>query len=153
MDQFLQQLHTIPEIAELIRRVEDGGCPAAITGLQPVQRSCVGAAVTKASGRSAVFLCGDEREARQLAGDLETLLGEKAVLLLSREWKFRPGAVSSRDWERGRLAALYALAAGTTRLVVTTADALMARTLPPQLLRSLAVTLEVGDRADLKELT
>ncbi len=27
MEQFLKQLQTIPEVAELIRRVEDGGCP------------------------------------------------------------------------------------------------------------------------------
>ena len=28
MEQFLQKLNTIPEVAELIRRVEEGGCPA-----------------------------------------------------------------------------------------------------------------------------
>ena len=27
MEQFLRQLQTIPEAAELIRRVEEGGCP------------------------------------------------------------------------------------------------------------------------------
>ena len=48
MEQFLQKLNTIPEVAELIRRVEEGGCPAAVNGLQPVQRACVGAAVARA---------------------------------------------------------------------------------------------------------
>jgi hypothetical protein len=48
MKQFLEQLKTIPEVDELIRRVEDGGCPAAVTGLQPVQRACVGAAAAAA---------------------------------------------------------------------------------------------------------
>ena len=153
MEQFLQQLNTIPEVAELARRVEAGGCPAAVTGLQPVQRACVGAAVADAAGRPAVFVCGDEREVRQLAGDLRTLTGQEPVTLLAREWQFRPGAVSSREWERGRLAALYALARGGARTVVTTADALMARTMPPELLRSLAITLQVGGRADLRALT
>ena len=153
MEQFLQQLKTIPEISELIRRVEEGGCPAAVTGLQPVQRACVGAAIAAAADRPAVFVCGDDREVRQLAGDLRTLTGQEPVLLLSREWQFRPGAVSSREWERSRLAALYALSQGEVRTVVTTADALMARTLPPQLLRSLTIPLEVGGRLDLKQLT
>ena len=93
MKQFLQQLHRIPEVAELVRRVEDGGCPVAVSGLQPVQRACVSAAVAYACDRPAVFVCGDEREVRQLAGDLETLTGEKPVILLSREWKLRPGAI------------------------------------------------------------
>ena len=108
MEQFLRQLQTIPEVAELIRRVEDGGCPAAVSGLQPVQRACVGAAVAAGCGRPAVFLCGDEREVQILSADLETLTGHRPVTLLGREWQFRPGAVGSREWERSRLAALYA---------------------------------------------
>ena len=143
MEQFLRQLQTIPEVAELIRRVEDGGCPAAVSGLQPVQRACVGAAVAAGSGRPAVFL----------AGDLETLTGTRPVTLLGREWQFRPGAVGSRDWERSRLAALYALARGEASAVVATVDAVCARTLPPELLRSLAVTLTVGGQAELRQLT
>ena len=152
MEQFLKQLQTIPEVAELIRRVDGGGCPAAVSGLQPVQRACVGAAVAAAAGRPAVFLCGDEREVRQLAGDLETLTGQAVVTLAAREWQFRPGAVSSREWERRRLAALYAMARGEARVVVAAADALMARTMPPQLLAELSFTLEAGGRADPKEI-
>ena len=83
---------------------------------------------------------------------LQSIRSEKPVVLLSREWKLRPGAISSRDWERSRLAALYALAQGTVKTVVTTADALMARTMPPELMTSLAVTLEIGGRVDLKAL-
>ena len=153
MKHFLEQLNRIPEVAELVRRVEDGGCPVAINGLQPVQRACVSAAVADACGRPAVFVCGDEREARQLAGDLATLTGEQAILLLSREWQLRPGAIASRDWERSRLAALYSLAQEEARLVVATVDALMARTMPPALLKSLAIRLEIGNREDLKTLT
>ena len=55
MEPFLKQLQALPEVAELIRRVEEGGCPAAVTGLQPVHRACVGAAVARAAGRPAVF--------------------------------------------------------------------------------------------------
>ena len=153
MEQFLKKLQTLPEVSELIRRIEDGGCPAAVSGLQPVQRACVGAAAAAGSGRPAVFLCGDEREVQILAGDLETLTGARPVTLLGREWQFRPGAVGSREWERSRRAALYALSRGETAAVVATADALMARTLPPEMLRTLSFTLETGGRAELGALT
>ena len=153
MEPLLQQLNQIPEIAELVRRVEEGGCPAAVTGLQPVQRACVGAAVSWAAKRPAVFLCGDEREARQLAGDMETLLGEKPVVLLSREWELRPEAVASREWERNRLAVLDLLSRGQARVVVATVDALLQRTLPPRLLRELSISLEVGAQVDLTALS
>lgn len=153
MDAFLKTLQTLPEVAELASRVENGGCPAVLTGTQPVQRACVGAAVAAGAGRPMVFLCADEREARQLAGDLQSLTGETPVTLLAREWQFRPNAVSSREWERSRLAALHQMAAGNAPIVVATVDALLARTMPPHRLAELSVTLETGGRADLKELT
>ena len=153
MDAFLKALQTLPEVAELVSRVENGGCPAVLTGTQPVQRACVGAAVAAGAGRPMVFLCADEREARQLAGDLQSLTGETPVTLLAREWQFRPNAVSSREWERSRLAALHQMAAGNAPIVVATVDALLARTMPPHRLAELSVTLETGGRADLKELT
>ncbi len=153
MDAFLKTLQTLPEVAELVSRVENGGCPAVLTGTQPVQRACVGAAVAAGAGRPMVFLCADEREARQLAGDLQSLTGQMPVTLLAREWQFRPNAVSSREWERSRLAALHQMAAGNAPIVVATVDALLARTMPPYRLAELSMTLETGGRADLKELT
>ncbi len=152
MDAFLKTLQTLPEVAELVSRVENGGCPAVLTGTQPVQRACVGAAVAAGARRPMVFLCADEREARQLAGDLQSLTGETPVTLLAREWQFRPNAVSSREWERSRLAALHQMAAGNAPVVVATVDALLTRTMPPHRLTELSMTLEVGGRADLKEL-
>ena len=59
MDAFLKTLQTLPEVAELISRVENGGCPAVLTGTQPVQRACVGAAGAAGAGRPMVFLCAD----------------------------------------------------------------------------------------------
>ena len=144
MDAFLKTLQTLPEVAELVSRVENGGCPAVLTGTQPVQRACVGAAVAAGAGRPMVFLCADEREARQLAGDLQSLTGETPVTLLAREWQFRPNAVSSREWERSRLAALHQMAAGNAPVVVATVDALLARTMPPHRLAELSMTLETG---------
>ena len=81
MERFLEQLNTIPEVASLTQRVEAGGCPAAVTGLQPVHRACVGAAVAHATGRPVLFVCGDEREAQTVAADLRTLLEKEPVVL------------------------------------------------------------------------
>ena len=152
MIQLLKTLETLPEIAELIRRVDGGGCPAAVSGLQSVQRACVGAAVSRAADRSALFLCGDEREARELAGNLTALTGETPVVLLGREWQLRAVAVASREWERSRLEALHRLSAQAPRIIIATADALMARTLPPGLMAELTVTLQVGGQYEPRDL-
>ena len=151
MERFLEQLNTIPEVAALSQRVEAGGCPAAVTGLQPVHRACVGAAVARTTGRPVLFVCGDEREAQTVAADLRTLLGQEPVVLPGREWQLRPGAVGSHAWEQSRLGALFALTGGMTAAVAT-ADALMARTLPPALLRRLTTELTMEQRTDPAEL-
>ena len=153
MDAFLKTLQTLPEVAELVSRVENGGCPAVLTGTQPVQRACIGAAVADGAKRPMVFLCADEREAQQLAGDLKSLTGTEPVTFFAREWQFRPNAVSSREWERSRLAALHRMAQGAAPVVVATVDALLARTMPRPRLAALSVTLEPGGRADLNRLT
>ena len=151
MERFLEQLNTIPEVASLTQRVEAGGCPAAVTGLQPVQRACVGAAVAHATGRPVLFVCGDEREAQTICADLRTLLEKGPVVLPGREWQLRPGAIGSHAFEQSRLGALYALTEGMTAAVAT-ADALMARTLPPALLRRLTTEVSLGQRIDPAEL-
>ena len=51
MDAFLKTLQTLPEVAELVSRVENGGCPAVLTGTQPVQRACVCLLYTSPSPR------------------------------------------------------------------------------------------------------
>ena len=152
MEALLRKLNTIPEAAELAARVEDGGCPMAVTGLAAVHRAQIGAAVALATGRPAVFVCGDEREAHALAGDLAALTETQPVLLLAREWNFRPNAIVSRGWEQSRLAALYALTEEKPPVVVATVDGLMARTMPPELLRQSALELTVGGRVDLNDL-
>ncbi|MBQ9347140.1 MAG: transcription-repair coupling factor, partial [Oscillibacter sp.] len=153
MEAFLKKLQTVPEVRELAQRMDSGGCPAAVTGLQPVQRACVGASAALAAGRPAVFLCGGEREARLLSADLRSLTGEEAALLPEREWELRPDAAASREWERQRLAALYRMASGEAKVVVATPDALMARTLPPSLLLNLSAKLKAGAQADLNALS
>ena len=149
MKQLLEKLNTMPELEELWQRIDGGGCPAAVTGLQGVHRAMAGAALARRSGRPALFVCGDEGEARTLREDLRALLGSEIVLLLGREWQLRPGAVASRGWEQDRLAALHTLAEGGAAAVVATADGLMARTLPKSALLCSVFPLENGQRLEL----
>ena len=44
MDAFLKTLQTLPEAAELVSRVENGGCPAVLTGGDESHRHGAGAA-------------------------------------------------------------------------------------------------------------
>ena len=76
MEQLLQTLLTIPEAGALAAAVDGGACPAAVTGLAPVHRAHIAAALAAETGRPLVMICSDEGEAVRLAADLEILLGQ-----------------------------------------------------------------------------
>lgn len=157
MQQLLQTLLQIPEVAELAAAADHGGCPAAVTGLGGVHRTQIAAAAAMQAKRPLVMICADESEAGRLAGDLEILLGrveepQKVQKVYARELFVRAGTVISRQWEHNRIAALYELCRGEGQVVVATAEAMLQKTSPPDKLRNSVMTLAVGERYDLGEL-
>ena len=147
----------IPEAEALAAAVDNGGCPAAVTGLGGVHRTQIAAAVAARTGRPLVMVCADESEAGRLAGDLEILMGGmdatcRVQKIFARELFVRAGTVVSRQWEHNRIASLYEMSRGGSRAVVATAEALLQKTSPPEKLRDAVLTLEIGRRYDLGEL-
>ena len=141
----------LEEVQELAKAVEKGRCPAAMTGLSPVHRAHVAAAVSGVTERPLCVIVSDEQEARRMAEDLHTFFGEEPLVLLGREMRFRSGA-ASRSWEQQRMAALYRLAKGETVHVVATVESLLGRTIPRAVLVETALELKIGERYDLKNL-
>ncbi|MDE7243692.1 MAG: transcription-repair coupling factor [Oscillospiraceae bacterium] len=153
MEQLLQTLLTIPEAGALAAAVESGACPAAVTGLAPVHRAQIAAALASDANRPLVMVCSDEGEAGRLAGDLEILMGQTPVRIFARELFVRAGTVISRQWEHNRIASLYALCREEPPAVtVCTAEGLLQKTASAAVLQNAVITLELGGRYDLSEL-
>ena len=145
----MKELLSLTEVRQLTEDVENGVSPVLITGVSPVHRAQVEAALHLKTRRPLVVLCPDEREARRQAGDLRVLTGEEPLVLPARELQWRP-MEASRQWENRRLAALYRL--GSSPVVVTTPEALVQRCIPPRVLERTVLTLAVGQRWDLGDL-
>ena len=145
-------LRGVPEFQGLLVAVDNGGCPAAVTGLSGVHRAHFAAALHEETGRSVALVCADEGEAEQLARDLAAFTGEEVRTLFARELTFHNAAVVSRQWEHRRLSVLQALASGECPLLVTTVEALLQRTVPKVLLLQAAQALRMGENYDLNEL-
>ncbi len=145
-------LRGVPEFQGLLAAVDNGGCPAAVTGLSGVHRAHFAAALHEETGRSVALVCADEGEAEQLARDLAAFTGEEVRTLFARELTFHNAAVVSRQWEHRRLSVLRALASGECPLLVTTVEALLQRTVPKVLLLQAAQALRMGENYDLNEL-
>ncbi len=152
MTPLLQTILELPEAAEAVSALQEGRVPLAITGLAPIHKAHLSAALSAKLERPLVFLCADEGEANRMAADLGVLLGRAAVKLYSRELYVRTGTVTSREWEHRRIEALYQLLQGKCPLVVATAEGLLQRTGTRASLKNAVLRLKVGKQYDLESL-
>jgi transcription-repair coupling factor (superfamily II helicase) len=148
----LQQLRDMPQLRELTRAVDGGETPVTVTGLSPVHRAQVAAALALASSRPLLLLCADEKEVRRQSADLALLTGCQPVTLPEREWQFHPGLAASPQWEHRRIQALWRLRRGEGQVIVATVGALIQRCLPPSVLEGAVHRLAVGERHDVADL-
>ncbi len=133
------------EAAALPSLLESGGLPALISGLSPVHRANLAAALKNRLDRPLFAVCPDDTAAETMARDLSAMLGSEVGTLLMRDFVFYPAEAVSRQGEQRRIAALYRLAKGESGITVASVSALMQRTLPPELLLRAAYT--IGDAA------
>ncbi len=142
MEKLVELLNDLPEFQKILAAVDNGRCPAALSGVAPVHRAHFAAAARVKTGRSVVVICADEEEADHMERDLAAFTGETAVRLSPRAFNFYDGAVSSRDWEHRRLAAFRKLRAGEAGIVVAAVEGLFQRTIPPRLFDEASFALD-----------
>ena len=152
MQQLLSALPQLPEFQQLAAALDNGLSPVAVSGLSGAHRAYFAAALRKQSGRTVALFCADDAECQRVASDLRALTGEEVFTLPSREFTFHNAAVVSHQWEHLRLQTLRALAQGDLPFLVAPAEALIQRTMPPQLLTKASRVLKMGSRYDLNEL-
>ncbi len=151
MKKLCRMMDPLPEFQKTLAAIDNGRCPVALSGLSPVHRAHFAACVRQATGRPVVLVCADEEEGDRLERDLEALLAEPVIRLSARDFNFYDGASGSRQGEHRRLAAFARMLAGAAPAVVATVEALLQRTLPPDLLARAAFTLDPKAPIPLEE--
>ena len=133
--------------------VEAGRSPVVVSGLDGIHRAHAAAFVRSSTKRPAVVICANEMEMKRTAADLKALTGEEVTTITGREFTFYNAEGVSRQLEQLRLRALHRLLSGDAEILVTTADGLMQRTMPPDVMRASAVTLKMGGQYELAAVT
>jgi transcription-repair coupling factor (superfamily II helicase) len=133
------------DFAELLNRINYGGCPLTYSGLGGIHKAHAAAAVRRLTGRPVIVICPDELEAERMRADIEALTEEEALGLNAREFTFFNADSVSHAYEHERINSLYHMARGTAGIVVATPDALMQRTLPLTRLLNSSVEIKQGE--------
>ena len=153
MTPLLHAVAGLPELTALSHALDTGQGPVTVTGLSPVHRAIIAAALYQAARRPVTVLCADDGEARRMASDLRALTGAEPAMLLAREWRLREGVSASHEEDHRRLAALCAMNAGKAPLLVATVEGAMQRTLSPSALSDASLALTPGARGGPVALT
>ena len=152
MEPLLQALAQAPLLRELLAVIDNGRCPAALSGLSAIHRACLAAALGRETGAPVVLVCADEAEADRLAKDLSALTGESVPTLSVRPFSFHSGMTVSHQWEQRRLALFARLQREGVPFLVATVESLLQRTLDPATLKRACLELAPGQSCALNAL-
>ena len=144
MDILVNQILEHKEAAALPSLLESGGLPALISGLSAVHRANLAAALENKLDMPLLVVCPDDTAAENFARDLRAMLGREVDCLIMRDWVFYQTEAVSRQAEQKRIAALYRIATGQSRIITASVTALIMACMPPDTLKSAALTIENG---------
>ena len=152
MEQLINQILTHKEAAALPSLLESGGLPALISGLSPVHRANLAAALYNKLQMPMFVICPDDTAAESFGRDLAAMTGKEVNVLGMRDFVFYPAEAVSRPAEQKRIAALYKLVSGESELTVASVSGLMQRTFPPALLKRAAYDITDTSTAPPEEV-
>jgi transcription-repair coupling factor (superfamily II helicase) len=153
METLVRAILTIPELAPLPQMLEGGALPAQISGLAPIHRAHLAAAMALETGQSLFVVCPDDTAAEAMGQNLAAFLDRDSVpVLLARGFALYSAEGVSHTAEQRRLGILHALAAGACPIAVCTVSALLQRTLAPETLLGACAELRVGQSLEMAAL-
>ncbi len=142
-------------VASLPGCVEGGALPALVSGLAPIHRSHLAAALKQKCGRPLCVVVPDDAAAEAMAADLRSFLNGPVAVISGRDFTFYVSERVSRQTEQRRMRALDSLCGTEAGTAVITLPALLTRTMPPSVMRQAAFSVKAGqsiapeDMADL----
>ena len=144
MEILINQILSHKEAAALPGMMESGELPALISGLAPVHRANLAAALKNKLQLPLFVICPDDTAAESFAMDLRAMLGSEVNTLLMRDYVFHNAEAVSRGAEQKRISTLYKLIKGESNITVASVSGLMQRTMPPVVLMNAAFVIEDG---------
>lgn len=135
---------------ELKKKANTEHYPLMVTGLCEGARAAFTLAISATSSSSTLLIAQDEKIANRICNLADTL-GMNALFYPKKDFTFYQ-MTSSHEFEYERISVLCALKNGFHGLIVTTADAALQYTCPPDRLNDSFQTLRPGDTHSTEEL-
>ena len=149
---FKQLTHIKNPFQTEMQEIEKGTSPVLITGLGEMHKAHLIAGIYETHRRPIVLIASDAAEALRQGTEIETLLNKKVIYFKHHDWNFYTQSGVSFENQQEKIAALYQMEQEKCAIVITTPEALMAKTMPKQQMQSAVKKLKKGDNQNQEKL-
>ena len=144
-------LRDSPEFNSVLSAVKAKRFPFGCLGLPPAPKALLIHSLCEVFSRGALVITPDEATATKLHADLLTL-GSRAGVYPARDFNFQAAQSSSKEYEQKRIGALALALSGGTDILIASAEAVLQRTIPPDILKNRIFSLEIGQEISMEEV-
>ncbi|MBR5295797.1 MAG: hypothetical protein IKU24_04320, partial [Clostridia bacterium] len=148
---FTDLLQKEKEFLPLLAALKKENKPVLVTGVTSSLKALFPAAVIAKTEEKALILLGEEMEARSFYKALSSVF-DRALFFPARDFSLVKVDSASRDFSQQRLRALSRIFCGDFDVVVTTFEAAMQATMPPEVMGRLRKEVSVGDEISKEDL-
>ena len=117
MERITQLIADLTEYDSIAEGLKAGKSPVEVTGLAPIHKANLTAALAGQLHKQAVVICADDLACSRMARDLEAFSERPVEILPAREFVFHNIESSSREYEHRRISALRNLRLGKKPLL------------------------------------
>ena len=137
---------------EIERSIKNGKTPLSLTGVSSVHKAHLALALCEL--KPCCIVCDTETSARRICEDINSFSHEEtACLFPAKDFNFAYVDSFSREYEHKRIEALSKIRKGLSKIIVTTVEACMQGTIPPEKLEKYSFEIKTGEDISLSELT
>ncbi len=148
---FTKAIEKLDLCRDLKLAAERGESPVSVTGASGIHKAQLAMSVYNYS--PVLIVTEDEAGARRISDDINEMSGEIcAYVYPAKDFSFTEAETASREYEHARIGVLSRLLNNSCRFVCASAEAVMQRTIPPEVLKSRTVTVSDSDSLDTARL-
>jgi len=142
INQFLEHSKPIHEILRCIRTKTE----AMVHGVSDTQKRHLAFYLARNAGLKGIYIAWNEMQARQALADLAYLTEDRVVFLPDKDIMLYDVEARSYDQTYGRISALVRILEGDYDFIVTSAEAIVHRLMPPAAIREHVLRLKPRDQ-------
>lgn len=152
-DIFISPLQNSKEYKDIINNIENNKSALLVNGLLQAQKSNIAYSIFSDLKKQILYVANTDLEAKKVYEDLCFYMKDKVDYLSSQDIYFYHLDAKDRNEEAKKLKVLLKMISRENTIIVTSAEAILRKYIPKDILKENIFTYKIGDVVDLDELS